>query len=182
MLNEKFSKNLSPKIREAFDLMTQLFEGEVIPGTGKPYRQHVRGTAELMLNAGATETQIIATLLKDLLLKTSWRSDMIKDFFGVKVEQIVREYSSNLPWKEVTNIDIPAIKIAETIDTLSRLDSPKLNENYITEELTNANKLIQEIAPFVRVHSLLDSDFSLGDLLDRLEEVFKEVSNEHGYR
>lgn len=174
MKRTKLTHDYTPSIKKAHDFSVNAHEGQVKPGTSNHYIVHLLNVAEEVMNQGGTETLIIACLLKDTLLKTEVRLDQLKDEFGTKIAGIVKELSLPIDWRGVSSVDIPMVKLAETLDKINGLESHKTSEEYSEHIMTEAKSLLNDLGPLVQAYSLIDEDLSIKDLYKKVEEAVKE--------
>lgn len=171
MKREKLTHDYTPSIKLAHDFAVEAHAGQTRVGTSHHYITHLLNVGEELMHQGATETLLIATLLKDTLTKTNVRLDQIKDQFGLKVSEIVKSISLPINWKEVTSVDIPMIKLAEALDDMNGLDSDRLDEDHLFYTLDRVRGLLSELGPLVQAYALIDEDLSIKDLYEKVEKA-----------
>jgi hypothetical protein len=172
MKRETFNVDITEKVRLAHDFARDSHMGRTTIGTNKHYNLHLAKTAEIFMNHGATEIQLIATLLKDILKLTDVRLDQIKEMFGMSVAVLVKELTIDTQWNKITDVSIAMIKISESIDLLSRLDSNRLSLEYKCGILADARTLLAEVKPLGLALSLIDPDLSIMDILTELQKSY----------
>jgi len=99
--------SLGPKFEEALIFANQIHAEQKRKATGAPYMAHILGVTAIVLEDGGSEEEAIAALLHDAAEDQGGEEILltIREKFGEKVEQIVRECSDTLvspkpPWKE----------------------------------------------------------------------------------
>jgi (p)ppGpp synthase/HD superfamily hydrolase len=115
---------LSPKFEEALILANRIHADQTRKDSGAPYLSHILGVTALVLEDGGTEEEAIAALLHDAAEDHGGEEMLstIREKFGEKLEQIVRECSDTLempkpPWKGRKEQHLDELKTAlpETI-------------------------------------------------------------------
>ena len=98
---------LGPKFEEAMIFANRIHAQQKRKATGAPYMAHILGVTASVLEDGGSEEEAIAALLHDAAEDQGGEGILaaIREKFGEKVEQIVRECSDTLvspkpPWKE----------------------------------------------------------------------------------
>ena len=98
---------LGPKFEEALIFANRIHAQQKRKATGAPYMAHILGVTASVLEDGGSEEEAIAALLHDAAEDQGGEEILltIREKFGEKVEQIVRECSDTLvspkpPWKE----------------------------------------------------------------------------------
>ena len=81
------------KLTQAFALAAHAHEGQFRKGTKTPYISHPMVVAGIVAEHGGTELQIIAALLHDVIEDSDYTFQDIKNRFGPKIAQIVRDLS-----------------------------------------------------------------------------------------
>lgn len=166
---------MTDKLKEAHSFATEAYEGMTTRGSHKHLMYHMSSVAEIGLNQGLTETQLIACLLMNTLKDTNIRLDQLKDKYSLEVVELVKTLSTDIEWCNVTDTSIAIIKVAESIDLLGRLNSDKLGDDYKREVMTNANTLLIKLAPLGKALELVDPDLSIMDILEELKEAYDEA-------
>lgn len=99
--------SLGPKFEEALLFANRIHAQQKRKASGAPYLAHILGVTALVLEDGGSEEEAIAALLHDAAEDQGGEEVLaaIREKFGEKVEQIVRECSDTLvspkpPWKE----------------------------------------------------------------------------------
>ena len=98
---------LGPKFEEAMIFANRIHAQQKRKATGAPYMAHILGVTAMVLEDGGSEDEAIGALLHDAAEDQGGEEILaaIREKFGEKVEQIVRECSDTLispkpPWKE----------------------------------------------------------------------------------
>jgi len=121
---QKNQTTLGPKFEEALIFANRIHAGQKRKDSGAPYLAHVLGVTALVLEDGGSEVEAIAALLHDTAEDQGGEEILaeIRDKFGEKVEQIVRECSDTLitpkpPWKgrKENHLDVLKKALPETI-------------------------------------------------------------------
>ena len=166
---------MTDRLKEAHDFATEAYEGMTTRGSHKHLMFHIAGVAEIGLNHGLTETQLIACLLMNTLKETHIRLDQLKDRFSIEVVCLVKVLSQPIEWNKITDVSIAVIKISESINLLAKLNSGKLGDDYKREVMTEANILVTKLTPLGKALSLIDADLSILDILEELEKAYEEA-------
>lgn len=104
------------RIEEAIELAAQAHDGQFRKGTRTPYISHPYAVGLMLMNAGCSETVVIAGILHDTVEDTDLTLEYIRKNFGESVADIVEGCSENksLRWRERKTECIEALKIATT--------------------------------------------------------------------
>lgn len=104
------------RIEEAIELAAQAHNGQFRKGTRTPYISHPYAVGLMLMNAGCSETVVIAGILHDTVEDTDLTLEYIRKNFGESVADIVDGCSENksLRWRERKTECIEALKIATT--------------------------------------------------------------------
>ena len=110
---------LGPKFEEAMIFANRIHAKQKRKATGAPYMAHILGVTANVLEDGGSEEEAIAALLHDAAEDQGGEEILltIREKFGEKVEQIVRECSDTLvspkpPWKERKENHLHAVETA----------------------------------------------------------------------
>jgi hypothetical protein len=159
---------MTDRLKEAHEFATKAHDDQTTPGSNKHYMLSLASTAEIGAQYGLTETGMIACILKDTLKLTPVRLDQIKDTFRINVSMLVEELSSpEIVWSKDADKAIAVIKVAESIDAVSRLSSNRFGNDYKLEVLAKAKRLLESLEPFSEV--LHDDDLDLVGILAELK-------------
>ena len=125
MSEQRINKTtLGPKFEEALIFANRIHAQQKRKDSGAPYLAHVLGVTALVLEDGGSEEEAIGALLHDAAEDQGGEEILaaIREQFGARVEQIVRECSDTLvspkpPWKERKEGHLEMLKTAlpETI-------------------------------------------------------------------
>lgn len=121
------------KYRKALEFAREQHKGQKRKVSGKPYIEHPILVAEILIEAGAKEEQVIAALLHDVIEDTPCTRKEIKEKFGGRVLELVElctdeEYenpTTSENWEErkakslekakTMDIDAVLIKVADQL-------------------------------------------------------------------
>jgi hypothetical protein len=175
MKRMKLRDVMTDRLKEVHDFATRAHDGQTTIGSNKHFMLHLASCAEIGAHQGLTETQLMATLLKDTLKLTEVRLDQVKNRFGIQVSELVKSLSMDQEWTQITDISVVMIKIAEQIDLLGRLDSARLGLEYKCGVLADARRLLTDVKPLAQALSLIDPDLSILDILDELQVEYDKA-------
>jgi len=104
------------RIEEAIELAAQAHDGQFRKGTRTPYISHPYAVGLMLMNAGCSETVVIAGILHDTVEDTDLTLEYIRKNFGESVADIVDGCSENksLRWRERKTECIEALKTTTT--------------------------------------------------------------------
>ena len=113
MTDECMRKN---RIEEAIELAASAHNGQLRKGTDTPYITHPFAVGLMLMDAGCSETIVIAGILHDTVEDTELTLECIRDNFGISVADIVDGCSENksLKWTARKTERIEALKTAST--------------------------------------------------------------------
>lgn len=106
--------NGKSQIEHALEIAAEAHQGQYRKGTNTPYISHPYAVGLLLMEAGCTESVIIAGILHDTVEDTPLTLDFIRDEFGEQVAAIVEGCSENksLRWRARKTERIEALKTA----------------------------------------------------------------------
>lgn len=122
--HKKNQTTLGPRFEEALLFANRIHSEQKRKDSGAPYLAHALGVTALVLEDGGTEEEAIGALLHDAAEDQGGEKILaeIREKFGPKLEQIVRECSDTLvspkpPWKGRKEYHLSGLKTAlpETI-------------------------------------------------------------------
>lgn len=89
----------SQRMSKAFTLLSELYQNDVRKGSGVYSMHHPLGVCDLVMGAGADEDTCIGALFHDVAEDKGGEEMLLKirEEFGEKVEQIVRDCSDTIP-------------------------------------------------------------------------------------
>ncbi len=104
------------RIEEAIEIAAQAHDGQFRKGTSTPYITHPFAVGLLLMDAGCSESLVIAGILHDTVEDTDLTLECIRKNFGNHVAEIVDGCSENksLRWRERKSECIEALKTATT--------------------------------------------------------------------
>lgn len=151
-MDQKPAVILGARYYQAFEYANKWHFNQVRKSTSLPYILHPMGVASLVLEAGGDEDQAIAALLHDVPEDCGGevRLTEIRELFGTRVEQIVRDCSDTLvadradkaPWRQRKQAHIDHVKTAD-FDTLLVVAADKLhNGRSIATDLDNFKSVV----------------------------------------
>ena len=113
MMEENTRKN---RIEKAIEVAAQAHHGQFRKGTNTPYITHPYAVGLMLMDAGCSETVVIAGILHDTVEDTNVTLECIRNDFGDSVANIVDGCSENksLPWRDRKTERIEALKSASS--------------------------------------------------------------------
>lgn len=104
------------RIEEAIEVAAQAHHAQFRKGTNTPYISHPYAVGLMLMEAGCSESVVIAGILHDTVEDTNLTLECIRENFGELVADIVDGCSENksLRWRERKTERIEALKTATT--------------------------------------------------------------------
>jgi len=171
MIEETFTPGITPKVQEIYNYVQKTHKGQKRELTREDYIDHLTSVAEILMNEGATETTIILALLKDTLKVTPLGLDRFEEEFGLELADCIAELSGYIPLAECQYQSTIAIKIAEYVDLINKVNFTQIDGN-------EAYRIDGEIRAFLRElsHVTPPKDEQLVPYMtERLEKTFNNL-------
>ena len=133
-------------IEEAIEIAAQAHDGQVRKGTSTPYITHPYAVGLILMDAGCSESLVIAGILHDTVEDTDLTLECIRKNFGNHVAEIVDGCSENksLRWRERKSECIEALKTATTEVCIVTCADKLHNLRTVISEFDNIGDVVWE--------------------------------------
>lgn len=181
------------RIEEAIEIAAQAHDGQFRKGTDTPYITHPYAVGLMLLNAGCSESVVIAGILHDTVEDTDLTLACIRKKFGEPVAAIVDGCSENksLRWRERKTERIEALKTATTEVCLVTCADKLHNLRTVISEFDNIGDTVwerfhggleaqawyyQSILESLRIHIASEKTENCdGDAIEQFNLIFQQL-------